>query len=63
MINKNNTYHPCLNTLGFGAKPQLNFSVCEANTLTWFYANKEAGSRYFCESLFWASQPKQAAKT
>jgi hypothetical protein len=23
----------------------------------------EAGSRYFCESLFWASQPKQAAKT
>jgi hypothetical protein len=20
------------------------------------------GSRYFCESLFWASQPKQAAK-
>ncbi|HIG64599.1 MAG TPA: hypothetical protein EYQ43_03330 [Methyloprofundus sp.] len=21
------------------------------------------GSRYFCESLFWASQPKQAAKT
>ncbi|ORU95005.1 MAG: hypothetical protein A6F70_10495 [Cycloclasticus sp. symbiont of Bathymodiolus heckerae] len=24
---------------------------------------KPAGSRYFCESLFWASQPKQAAKT
>jgi hypothetical protein len=24
---------------------------------------KIAGSRYFCESLFWASQPKQAAKT
>ncbi|WP_221896824.1 hypothetical protein [Bathymodiolus japonicus methanotrophic gill symbiont] len=24
---------------------------------------KVAGSRYFCESLFWASQPKQAAKT
>ncbi|WP_263458942.1 hypothetical protein [Bathymodiolus platifrons methanotrophic gill symbiont] len=23
----------------------------------------KAGSRYFCESLFWASQPKQAAKT
>ena len=22
-----------------------------------------AGSRYFCESLFWASEPKQAAKT
>ncbi len=30
------------------------------------YGNKllgAAGSRYFCESLFWASQPKQAAKT
>jgi len=24
---------------------------------------RAAGSRYFCESLFWASQPKQAAKT
>ncbi len=24
---------------------------------------ESAGSRYFCESLFWASQPKQAAKT
>ncbi|WP_263458982.1 hypothetical protein [Bathymodiolus platifrons methanotrophic gill symbiont] len=24
---------------------------------------KVSGSRYFCESLFWASQPKQAAKT
>jgi hypothetical protein len=24
---------------------------------------RESGSRYFCESLFWASQPKQAAKT
>ena len=23
----------------------------------------DAGSRYFCESLFWASKPKQAAKT
>jgi type III restriction enzyme len=23
----------------------------------------KAGSRYFCESLFWASQPKQVAKT
>jgi transposase InsO family protein len=22
---------------------------------------RNAGSRYFCESLFWASQPKQAA--
>jgi hypothetical protein len=29
----------------------------------WWFKNLEAGSRYFCESLFWASQPKQAAKT
>jgi hypothetical protein len=27
------------------------------------YVKKGAGSRYFCESLFWASLPKQAAKT
>ena len=26
-------------------------------------ATQAKGSRYFCESLFWASQPKQAAKT
>ncbi|GFO72467.1 hypothetical protein BJAS_P2732 [Bathymodiolus japonicus methanotrophic gill symbiont] len=26
-------------------------------------SNPVSGSRYFCESLFWASQPKQAAKT
>jgi hypothetical protein len=25
--------------------------------------DRRAGSRYFCESLFWASLPKQAAKT
>ena len=28
-----------------------------------FDSPTKAGSRYFCESLFWASQPKQAAKT
>ncbi len=27
------------------------------------YAIKDKGSRYFCERLFWASQPKQSAKT
>ncbi|WP_263458798.1 hypothetical protein [Bathymodiolus japonicus methanotrophic gill symbiont] len=27
------------------------------------HCNESSGSRYFCESLFWASQPKQAAKT
>ena len=27
------------------------------------FKSTQAGSRYFCESLFWASQPKQAAKT
>ncbi|SCN46528.1 hypothetical protein BAZMOX_105338_0 [methanotrophic endosymbiont of Bathymodiolus azoricus (Menez Gwen)] len=25
--------------------------------------DEDAGSSYFCESLFWASQAKQAAKT
>ena len=29
----------------------------------YFVEEDQAGSRYFCESLFWASQPKQAAKT
>ncbi|QKQ28072.1 hypothetical protein [Candidatus Reidiella endopervernicosa] len=27
------------------------------------YKAVEPGSRYFCESLFWASKPKQTAKT
>ncbi|WP_263459153.1 CobW-like GTP-binding protein [Bathymodiolus platifrons methanotrophic gill symbiont] len=27
------------------------------------FITQKSGSRYFCESLFWASQPKQAAKT
>jgi hypothetical protein len=27
------------------------------------YTMSDSGSRYFCESLFWASQPNQAAKT
>ncbi|WP_221897729.1 hypothetical protein [Bathymodiolus japonicus methanotrophic gill symbiont] len=34
-------------------------SVCWAK----FERASLLGSRYFCESLFWASQPKQAAKT
>ncbi|WP_221899782.1 GTP-binding protein [Bathymodiolus platifrons methanotrophic gill symbiont] len=38
-------------------KEQLELSVIEGDQQT------TAGSRYFCESLFWASQPKQAAKT
>ncbi|GAW84997.1 hypothetical protein bplSymb_SCF00208P017 [Bathymodiolus platifrons methanotrophic gill symbiont] len=29
----------------------------------WIDFATNSGSRYFCESLFWASQPKQAAKT
>ena len=32
-------------------------------TLSKLETIQNAGSRYFCESLFWASQPKQAAKT
>jgi hypothetical protein len=36
----------------------------ETNKLQKEADDKErAGSRYFCESLFWASQPKQAVKT
>ena len=27
------------------------------------WLQQQSESRYFCESLFWASQPKQAAKT
>ncbi|MDP2203293.1 MAG: hypothetical protein Q8K07_14805, partial [Methylicorpusculum sp.] len=26
------------------------------------FSRNASGSRYFCESLFWASQPNQAAK-
>ncbi|GFO73431.1 hypothetical protein BJAS_P4239 [Bathymodiolus japonicus methanotrophic gill symbiont] len=33
------------------------------NTIVQPEARWASGSRYFCESLFWASQPKQAAKT
>ncbi|GAW85008.1 hypothetical protein bplSymb_SCF00208P028 [Bathymodiolus platifrons methanotrophic gill symbiont] len=40
---------PCLD-------PSTNNNSSEAD-------NENSGSRYFCESLFWASQPKQAAKT
>jgi hypothetical protein len=43
---------------------KLNFYVPETHidSVKEALFNK-AGSRYFCESLFWASQPKQAAKT
>ncbi|NYT46809.1 MAG: hypothetical protein H0A75_03370 [Candidatus Methanofishera endochildressiae] len=34
--------------------------IAESVGISW---QAVAGSRYFCESLFWASQPKQAAKT
>jgi hypothetical protein len=34
-----------------------------AQTIQVIDAKATEGSRYFCESLFWASQPKQAAKT
>ncbi|WP_221895670.1 hypothetical protein [Bathymodiolus japonicus methanotrophic gill symbiont] len=34
-----------------------------ASSLLPHWLDGYSGSRYFCESLFWASQPKQAAKT
>ena len=39
--------------------------LAETEGMTYEEKKKEGytGSRYFCESLFWASQPKQAAKT
>ena len=45
---------------GHAFLPQINNSKGFATTPDNY---KDAGSRYFCESLFWASQPKQAAKT
>jgi len=35
----------------------------EAEKRCGVFLRKASESRYFCESLFWASQPKQAAKT
>ena len=37
--------------------------VWNYDDLVHMYKDNTAGSRYFCESLFWASQPKQAVKT
>jgi glycine/D-amino acid oxidase-like deaminating enzyme len=50
---------------GFGAKGSLQIPYYSKH-FTQHLLNQNplaAGSRYFCESLFWASQPKQAAKT
>jgi hypothetical protein len=38
-------------------------SIALLKTLDYQSDKTIPGSRYFCESLFWASQPKQAAKT
>jgi glycogen phosphorylase len=37
-------------------------TITEYNNEIWKLTPVKEGSRYFCESLFWASQPKQAAK-
>jgi len=46
---------------------QLGYTQEKAQGLiaSWsqFIQDHQPGSRYFCKSLFWASQPKQAAKT
>ncbi len=47
-----------------GAKELISQAVnAELEELLAHHSEKKAGSRYFCESLFWASQPKQTAKT
>ncbi|GFO72318.1 hypothetical protein BJAS_P2454 [Bathymodiolus japonicus methanotrophic gill symbiont] len=44
-----------------GLKITTSLSYVSMIFSEWIESN--SGSRYFCESLFWASQPKQAAKT
>ncbi|WP_221901368.1 hypothetical protein [Bathymodiolus platifrons methanotrophic gill symbiont] len=45
----------------------INIPIIEQKNATagvgYLFDHHDSGSRYFCESLFWASQPKQAAKT
>jgi hypothetical protein len=55
-------------TVGCSLPLKVNYTAIEPlDKITKNYQigkeSKVAGSRYFCESLFWASQPKQAAKT
>ena len=42
---------------------QFTVGARKQNSYREHFKGNLAGSRYFCESLFWASQPKQAAKT
>ncbi|WP_221896024.1 helix-turn-helix domain-containing protein [Bathymodiolus japonicus methanotrophic gill symbiont] len=53
-------------SLAYEIKPKSLRLLKEAGLPQEFLAilkSLKSGSRYFCESLFWASQPKQAAKT
>jgi len=45
------------------ARARENLQRLGRSGLTAQLHHGNSGSRYFCESLFWASQPKQAAKT
>jgi hypothetical protein len=59
------SFHMCLIEV-FKLKPELKSGTLQYydNELGWLRGRRfPSGSRYFCESLFWASQPKQAAKT
>ncbi len=49
----------------FNALAQRHFDKhCENDAGEFIYKTVENPvSRYFCDSLFWASEPKQAAKT
>ncbi|SMG62742.1 NADH oxidase [methanotrophic bacterial endosymbiont of Bathymodiolus sp.] len=49
--------------LAIGVLPESSLAKQAQLQLSERGAIQVAGSRYFCESLFWASQPKQAAKT
>ena len=44
-------------------RPEIDRIMLFEFVFNWRDSKASAGSRYFCESLFWASQPKQAAKT
>jgi hydrogenase expression/formation protein HypD len=49
-----------LSLKALGADIRIVYSPLDALKLAQEKPENEAGSRYFCESLFWASQPKQS---
>ncbi|WP_221895877.1 hypothetical protein [Bathymodiolus japonicus methanotrophic gill symbiont] len=59
---KENSIATLVESIPFDSQHEINTGV-EAYSVYENKGIKFLGSRYFCESLFWASQPKQAAKT